>query len=291
MRLKWIAADGAEIPIETPSKASPDPGYMYLTSRGFGGSESEISLQHGAYQDGGALTSVYLSPRHMSIEFAILADSANSVQFRRRTVAAAFNPHAGPGILVWEQECGKRYAIRCIATTATPSFPQGDQCGKTWQTVIVDLLAPDPCWYDYDAEPLHLAGLTGGVEFPVSFPTSFGVQGTTVTVENEGDIAAPVQMSISGPVENPVVRNLTTGKHLALDLDIRTREKVEIDTEYGRMYCRLIAPDGVQTNAIRYLSEDSEFWTVEPGANVLTYTATSGSAEVVVRFASRHSGI
>lgn len=291
MRLRWISPAGVEIPIETPSAQTPEPGYLYMTGSGFGGPDNEMSLARGAYQDGQTLQSVYLSPRRLSVSFVILAASVSAVQARRRAVAAAFNPRAGLGTLVWTQEDGTEYALRCLAASGSPSFPAGGRSGPTWQEVLVDLVAPDPCWYAYGGEELHLAGLTGGATFPISFPASFATQGATVVVRNEGDIAAPVQITVSGPIVNPVVENLTTGKRIALSLVVAAGEQVAIDTTYGSLYCRLIAANGTQTNAMAHLSDDSEFWQVVPGENILTYSATSGSAEVVVRFASRYTGV
>lgn len=261
-----------------------------MTHSGFGGSESEISLSRGAYQDGQTLQSKYLSSRRLSITFVILANTATTLQSRRRAVAKAFNSST-PGVLVWTQADGSEYALNCITDSGSPSYPQGSQAGETWQTVILDMIAPDPCWYSFPEDELHLAGLTGGATFPITFPATFATMGATAAVWNHGGKPAPVQISIYGPILNPVVTNMTTSQKIALTLDVADGESVEINTTYGALSCYHVATNGTRTNAMAYLSADSVFWTLDPGENILTYTATSGSAEVVVNYVSRYSGV
>lgn len=290
MKLRWVAPTGEILYILTPSAETPNVAYLYLTHDGFGGSESEISLGRGAYQDGQTLQSKYLTSRRLSVTFAILTGSAEVVQARRRTVVKAFSSKM-TGTLIWTQADGSEYAIKCISDSGSPSFPQGYNCGEIWQVVILDLVAPDPCWYSYPIDEIHLAGLTGGATFPIEFPASFATMGSTRAIENLGGVPAPVQITISGPIENPVLENLTTGKSLSLTLEVLEEESVEIDTTYGALSCYHVATNGTRTNAMAYLSSDSEFWQLEPGENIITYSATSGSAEVVVNYTSRYSGV
>jgi len=292
MHLTWHAANGDTLVIADPSQLLPEPPFRYLTSEGFGGTDNEIQTRRGAYQDGTTLQQVRLSPRTLMIRFLALAADRGGVEQKRRRVAAAFNPRNGLGTLVWTQEDGSQYALRCVALSGSPSFTPGRQAqGRTWQEVIVDLQAPDPCWFDATATTLPLAGLTGGLAFPASFPASFAAMGSTMVVTNEGDIAAPIRIEIPGPVLNPVVENLTTGEQIALTLDVLEGQTVLIDTTYGNLLCRLQASNGTQTNAMQYLSSDSTFWQLVPGENIVTFSAPSGSAEVSIEYASRYTGV
>jgi hypothetical protein len=292
MHLTWHAANGDTLVIADPSQAVPEPMFRYLSSDGFGGTDNEIQTRRGAYQDGTTLQQVRLSPRTLMIRFLILAADRAGVEQKRRRVAAAFNPRNGLGTLVWTQEDGSQYALRCVALSGSPTFLAGRTSqGRVWQEVVVDLQAPDPCWFDATATTLPLAGLTGGLAFPASFPASFAAMGSTVVVTNEGDIAAPIRIEIPGPVLNPVVENLTTGEQIALTLDVLEGQTVLIDTTYGNLLCRLQASNGTQTNAMQYLSSDSTFWQLVPGENIVTFSAPSGSAEVSIEYASRYTGV
>ena len=292
MHLTWLAANGDTLVIADPSRALPEPPFRYLTSEGFGGTDNEIQTRRGAYQDGVTLQTVRLSPRSLMIRFLALAADRAGVEQKRRRIAAAFNPRYGPGTLVWTQEDGTQYALRCVALSGSPSFTPGRQAqGRVWQEVVVDLQAPDPCWFDAEATTLPLAGLTGGATFPISFPCIFAVQGSTRVIINEGDIAAPVRIQIPGPCLNPVVENLSTGEKIALALEVEAGQSVLIDTAYGNLLCRLVASNGTQTNAMQYLTPESTFWQLEPGENIVTYSAASGSAAVTIEYASRYTGV
>ena len=161
MHLTWHAANGDTLVIADPSQALPEPPFRYLTSEGFGGTDNEIQTRRGAYQDGTTLQTVRLSPRTLMIRFLALAADRGGVEQKRRRIAAAFNPRNGAGTLVWTQEDGTQYALRCVALSGSPSFTPGRQAqGRVWQEVIVDLQAPDPCWFDAEATAVPLAGLT-----------------------------------------------------------------------------------------------------------------------------------
>ncbi len=292
MHLTWFAANGDTLVIADPSQAVPEPMFRYLSSEGFGGTDNEIQTRRGAYQDGTTLQQVRLSPRTLMIRFLILAADRAGVEQKRRRIAAAFNPRNGLGTLVWTQEDGTQYALRCVALSGSPTFLAGRTSqGRSWQEVIVDLQAPDPCWFDAAATTLPLAGLTGGLAFPAFFPASFAAMGSTMIVVNKGDIAAPVRIQIPGPCLNPVVENLSTGEKIALTLDVLEGQTVLIDTTYGNLLCRLQASNGTQTNAMQYLSSDSTFWQLVPGENIVTFSTPSGSVVVSIEYASRYTGV
>ena len=292
MHLTWHAANGDTLVIADPSQAVPEPMFHYLSSDGFGGTDIEIQTRRGAYQDGTTLQTVRLSPRTLMVRFLLLAPDRAGVEQKRRRIAAAFNPRNGLGTLVWTQEDGSQYALRCVALSGSPSFTPGRRAqGRVWQEVVVDLQAPDPCWFDAAATTLPLAGLTGGLAFPASFPASFAAMGSTMIITNEGDIAAPIRIEIPGPVLNPVVENLSTGEQIALTLDVLEGQTILIDTAYGNLLCRLQAANGTQTNAMQYLSPDSTFWQLQPGENIVTFSTPSGSVVVSIEYASRYTGV
>jgi len=292
MHLTWFAANGDTLVIADPSRALPEPPFRYLSSEGFGGTDNEIQTRRGAYQDGTTLQTVRLSPRTLMVRFLLLAADRAGVEQKRRRIAAAFNPRNGLGTLVWTQEDGAQYALRCVALSGSPTFLAGcSSQGRSWQEVVVDLQAPDPCWFDAEATTLPLAGLTGGLAFPAFFPASFAAMGSTMVVVNKGDIAAPVRIQIPGPCLNPVVENLTTGEKIGLQMEVDEGETILIDTAYGNLLCRLQAANGTQTNAMQYLSSDSTFWQLQPGENIVTFSAPGGSAEVAIEYASRYTGV
>lgn len=91
----------------------------------------------------------------------------------------------------------------------------------------VSLFAPDPRVYaatvssgDYDPTDTG----SGGLSFPLVFPLVFGAGGAAaLQVENEGTIATPAVLTVTGPVVNPTLDNDTVGASIrttGLELDV-----------------------------------------------------------------------
>ena len=88
-----------------------------------------------------------------------------------------------------------------------------------------------------------------------------------------------------------MVENLSTGEKIRLQMEVDEGETILIDTTYGNLLCWLQASDGIQTNAMQYLSSDSTFWQLVPGENIVTFSTLSGSAEVAIEYVSRYTGV
>ncbi|MFA6897573.1 MAG: phage tail domain-containing protein [Patescibacteria group bacterium] len=292
MYLEWTGYNGDTLVIADPSFSIPTPPFRYITLDGFGGPDYDIQTLRGAYQDGAAVQNVRLMPRNLMIRFLITSANREDVELKRKKVATAFNTRYGYGTLIWTQESGERYGLRCWTQSGSPQFISGRKSqGKVWQEVTVDLVAPDPCWYDADAETLLISSNTGGLSFPASFPASFGVAGSTLEIMNTGDIASPIHVEIPGPCTNPNLENLSTNEIISLTLAVADGETVVIDTTYSALYCRIRSPSGTESNAMQYLTDDSTFWQIIPGINIVTYTAASGSGTVTIKCPSRYTGI
>ena len=46
-----------------------------------------------------------------------------------------------------------------------------------------------------------------------------------------------------------------------------------------------------EANAMQYLTAESTFWQLEPGENIVTFSAPGGSATVTIEYASRYTGV
>ncbi len=44
-------------------------------------------------------------------------------------------------------------------------------------------------------------------------------------------------------------------------------------------------------NAMQHLTPESVFWQLQPGENIVTFSAPGGSAEVTIEYASRYTGV
>ena len=281
MELTWTPEGGSPLPLTAP--------YYLPSHSGFGGAPATVQTQTAPDQRGESLIDVSPDPRPISLEYIIHA-SREHLFARRRELITAFS---GPGTLVCK--IGGRTFKTCCAPEGGPSFPGGKAQGMTWQTALINLLAPDPYFYDPAEETVILKSFTGGWKFPWSFPRKFGTAGGPITLINEGDVSTPITITITGYTRYPIITNETTGERIMVDVEVPEGRILEIITQFGNKHVELIDLDGNnRTNVYGDVVRDSRYsmWELRPGENIIRYDA----AEVVggqasIRYFHKFSGI
>lgn len=106
--------------------------------------------------------------------------------------------------------------------------------GLVWDYSI-PLVSLSPCSFDAGIGLSGRTGLphtTGGLRYPHTF--SYGFRETTVSGQislvNQGSAPAPVHLRVDGPVSDPVVTHLPSGKILALRVTLGLGHYAEFDT-------------------------------------------------------------
>jgi hypothetical protein len=246
-----------------------------------------IQTQKAPFQDGQTYIDSLLEPRSISATVAIVTNTDEEVFEKRQFLSRVFNPKLGPGTLRYEYPGGAR-EVRAVADTP-PIFPSGKENKSTgYQRALVNLLCPDPLWFDPSVELLTMASFIGGMSFPMSFPLSLGTVGQTLFVENKGDIKTPIFLTFKGPLKNPILENKTTGETLKISQTIPVGERLEINTAFGQKSVRRIDSSGNSTNAFHWVSPDSVLWQLVPGENELSYKATEEASDSAVTVTFYH---
>lgn len=139
----------------------------------------------------------------------------------------------------------------------------------------------------------------GDLVFPIEFPLEFG--GDTVDqfrdVTYAGTWLSHPVINLTGPLNNPIITNLTTGEKLELTYNIPSGEVVTLNLQYGQKKVE----DNLGNNLIGTLTTDSDFatWHLAPdpeapgGVNQLQVQGTQGEAGVTaiqVEYFERHIG-
>ncbi len=281
MRLLWTASTGPVIDLT----ATP---YIMGMWEGFGGPPVKAQMEKAPYQDGRTLRDERLESRDIIIELTITAADRQGVFNLRRTLARAFNPRNGVGILTWEQDNGQTYTIAALPVQA-PEYPGGQAQGESWQRVIIALRAPDPTWLLQGEEEYQVIAFVGGFTLPFYFPFTLGEQvGTYITVLNQGDIETPVRIVAWGELQDPTFTNATTGRSLAFDRTLTSIQRLEVNTAFGQKSARIYETGETPVNAFRYVVPGSEFWGLIPGENLIEYTALAQGPEATVSIIYRH---
>ena len=112
------------------------------------------------------------------------------------------------------------------------------------------------------------------------FPTNFGQleplvfavtgQAYSIHINNRGGFSTGfiVRIRFSGEVQNPQIKNLTTGKMVGVNGTFARGEQLEISTVPGNKHMTLWSEDGQKVNLIKYRDVRTSFDThLQPGDN------------------------
>lgn len=189
-----------------------------------------------------------------------------------RHLVSLMNPVWGPGTIKVQSPAGDTRMIRCYyAGGLEMDESLGDNTGWTAQQAAVLFRAYDPFWTDGTQTVVEYTTGEQPAFFPI-FPVSLTSSEIFFSgnVENFGDIEAwPVWEFIS-PGTGILVRNMTTGKKLELNVSLSPGESITVDTRPGLK--SVMKNDG--TNLFNSLTNGSSFWPLVKGNNQIQVEMT-----------------
>jgi len=279
--ITFTNADDEEFTIEPPN-------YLLLGFEGFEQPPTDIQMSKAPYQDGKTFVDDIFEERVITLEFAIYGDTQQEVFDRRLTVNQKFSSRLGTGTLTFQQVDGATYAIDVI----TKSINFAKSTKKSYNIAVIELIAPNPFWYNPTQWESIMVGFSGGFSFPFSFDVSFGTVGTEKEIVNLGNVETPVMIYLYGEVVNPVITNSTTDEEITIAQTVSDGDILVINTAFGEKSSMLLS-SGVYSNAFEYVDPDSTFWKLEPGSNTISYSVTSEgeNAQCIVYYYHRYSGV
>lgn len=149
----------------------------------------------------------------------------------------------------------------------------------------LQLRAPDPRRYAATDTVATLTlpigagtGLTLPITVPFTLPTT--VAANRATIVNDGTFATRPVVTFYGPVTDPVIANLTTGRNLAFDLDLLAGETLAVDFD-----ARSVILNGTVSRTYAIVP-GSAWWELAPGSNDVQYAAGAGTGPAVLTYAS-----
>lgn len=214
----------------------------------------------------------------------------NEIEEARREVINICNPLNGIVTLKIVLNSGKTYN-RDITFLAAPSFPTGfENRNRNWQKVLLSFEANNPFWYEDKTITETFQQAVPMFEFPFEMsetaPIEFGTVTPTKTVENEGQVDAPVMIKIIGSCINPIIENVTTGEMIrfrALTMD--SDDVLEIDTTFGQKKVIL----NEVNNVFNTLDFSSTFFNLKIGENEIDFRDdTLITPEAIIYFTYRN---
>lgn len=137
----------------------------------------------------------------------------------------------------------------------------------------VQFYATDPLIYEGTEQSaistLPTAG--GGLEFDLTFDAVFGAVSTggTIAATNEGTFDTSPVFRIDGPVTNPRIENVTTGKVLSFTGTIPEGQYLLVDVD-----ARTVLLNGTASR-YSWIDRDAVWWDLPPGTNEVTFRAST----------------
>jgi len=264
--------------------------------------------QRGPYQHGETMLDYFLEPRIVQVRHRRTSCNRTELWDVRSDLLDAVRPNRQiinslePGILRKIMPDGTKRDINVIVQ-AGPSYDSGTRNG--WDEWAIDdiirFVAHDPTFFD-PTEVITEFNFSTFEElvFPADFPIAFFAStfDETDTIEYGGTWLSYPEIIMTGPINNPIITNTTTGEKIELDYNIAAAEVVTITTEYGN---KTISNDDGD-NLIGTLTTDSDLATfhIAPdpeapgGDNVIRVqgaSADSAVTQMVVKYYTRYIGI
>lgn len=243
--------------------------YTTLSHDGFGIGEfqsTEVAPPggHGSYW-----VDTRMDAKVVTIEFSYTGAGVPEQQGSRRNVIRLFNPLLGPGVLRIDQVNGVSLEMRAILAESLPLPVEEGAPPGYYRTLVRFKSDGIPALYDPIVQSLVLNFdvSVGNFSFPWSFPRMFAQSGLAASpvIDYIGDIETPVRIEIHGPAINPLFRNETTDRTIALTgLTLTAGQVLIIDTDPSAY---VVQVDGV--DVWNYLS-DIDMWGLVPGENTIT---------------------
>lgn len=233
-----------------------------------------------ATQDGGTVNSVRVESRNIVIYIAI----EGAIEENRLNLYKYFPI--------------KRKVSLYLATDTRSVVIEGNveliECDlfTNRQVAQISIICNKPYFKSVDELVSAFGDITPLFEFPFSI-ASAGTEISELTpnqrklIVNAGEITTGVIISLfaRGDVVNPTLYNVYTGSHMTFNITLHNSDELIINTNVGEKSISLLS-NGVVTNALGYMSPDSEWFTLENGDNLFTYETDSGSDYLEITFRS-----
>lgn len=254
----------------------------------------------GPLQNGATDIGFRLEPRKLRVKLATNSDDTLELYARRAKLLSIFKPRTTAIQLLKTLDDGAKRQIDCFFSAGL-GFRSSDRQGMV-QVEVVELIAPDPTFYDPTtvAVSFGLDGGSGEFAIPLAIPWAVGASSInqTLDVTYGGTWMTEPIVTIYGPISDAVILNETIGVKLDLTgATIDAGEWVTIDTRYGRKS----VTSSLSGNRIADLTEDSDLATfrleaapdAHSGINTLRVTGNglTEATQVYLSYYTRYVGV
>ena len=261
--------------------------YILESYDGLAAAEVIPITSKGYRQHGNKLNYVNLGTRLINIYFYIHAEDMADFYAKRRNLSVIFNPLLGEGELTYVND----YMVKTIRVLPTVLPTTVEKFG-TLQLLNIELTANDPFWYDAEENCLLMGSYANGLTFPLEQAEyKFADLDTFSEVIIDGDIETPLTIEFSGEAQNPKITNETTGEFIQVSKVMTAADKLTITTHYGNKTVIFTDANGESSSAYHLITNDSSFFQLQTGKNILRFSSELGQPEVSLTWRNRYVGV
>lgn len=224
-------------------------------------------------EDGGRLAHSFYAGRTIVMRGEVYANDVTTYRAARQALGAAFGLQRDNNnvpilrSLQLKDLVGNQYQIN----VSTKTFLMRDEY-PLHASFQIEFYAPDYRILSQTSQTVSVSmPVSGGVVYTVVFPIVYGASsgGSAVAVNNGSTQASPI-VTIAGPAINPVVTNQTTGERFAINLTLLAGDVLTLDMANRTL---VQGTSSSTTPRMGSKSADSVFWKLQPGSNLILFTA------------------
>ncbi len=299
-------------PLVTPHHT----GRFVMSFSGMGTPDIQYITQRGPNQDGETLRDFHLTPRVVQLLDRQQFVDRDAWWAGRATILDELRPNrqatatgVATGILRMVKSDGSIRDLNVLIESGPRFEARNVNEWDEWSfEEVLRFIAFDPLFFDPARVDFALPFVLDlNLVFPITFPITFGsgLIDVSLNLDYTGTWASLPTIVIVGPLENPIIENVTTGETLDLRHDVGPGETVTIDLAFGQK----TITNNLGANLLGSLSTDSDLgtWHIAPtpeapqvvgqprptARNVIRLRGSNptGSTSVQVRYHTRYFGI
>ena len=215
----------------------------------------------------------FLGGRKVTVTILTLSGNGNTAQYNYNLLRAALLPQASYTAFASTNQLqfqlsaasGLQFLnarVRANKTLVDPNFTYG------YITSQWEFFCPDPKFYDNTQQSASLVGTNYlGRLYNRVYPLTFGGGAAGTTINNAGWANTYPIITITGPIQNPVVGNSTQGNYITIQGTYANTDTIVIDLAQ-----RLVTIDGL--SARNLVAGGSNWFWAQPGNNQFYLTGT-----------------
>lgn len=236
----------------------------------------------------------HFNARVVTIDLVLNADTLAALQARRAEIISAVNPRH-QGTLTLTQSNGVVRAFDC-ALGAQASMPTSQHIGRSHMGLQLQFRSVgNPALYDPVKQSLIISTAGSlGFSFPWQFPFQLARSQVYAqpVVNNPGDLETPVEITLTGPGQEPIFRNDTLNQRVSFAGGVAPFFIAQGGNLYLSMDQRRRRVQRYGVDIWNALTE-ADFWTLQPGANSLFFDigATTTDTVLKIEWYNRYLGV